>query len=355
MQALILAGGKGARLEPLTSDTPKPVVPVGNKPFLATQIQLLKSIGITDIILSLNYNPFAIKEILGDGSALGVRISYLIEPAPMGTAGGYKFAEKSIQSTTIVLNGDILTDIDLHELVRQHKKYDSAATIVLAEVENPAAYGLVEVGENHRISKFLEKPDVDYIERLKINTINAGIYILEPKILSYIPERENYSFEYQLFPDLLRRKENFRAFVAARNYWLDIGTPQRYLQAHHDLITGKIKNFQIYRDSKFESSEKSEIDDISLIDEGCVISAGAKIINSVLGRDVFIGENSIVQNSVIWSRTKIDSRSHILDSIIGNDCRIGKNVSLSKGAVLGSNTRMDSNPLVLNKGAFTRC
>jgi mannose-1-phosphate guanylyltransferase len=341
MQALILAGGRGTRLDPLTQDTPKPVIPVGNKPFIETQIQLLKSSGIRDIILSLNYQPSAIQKILGDGSALGVNLRYLIEPYPMGTAGGYKFAESMIESTTIVLNGDILTDINLQSVIEHHQKYNSAATIVLTKVKNPATYGLVEVGENNKVSKFLEKPDPDYIQQLNINTINAGIYLLEPEILSYIPEKENYSFEYQLFPKLLNRNENFQAFVASDNYWLDIGTPERYLKAHHDLLMGRIKNFQINRYHKSGASEKSEIDEISLIDDGSVIEPGAKIINSVLGKDVFIGEDTIIQNSVIWSRTKINSQSTVLDSIIGNDCRIEKHVLLRKGTILGNNSILD--------------
>ncbi len=338
MQALILAGGEGTRLRPLTLNTPKPIVPIGNEPFLWRQIQALKSAGVTDITLSTGYQPLAIEKALGDGAACGVRLRYLVEPAPLGTAGAYKFAERFLKTTTLVLNGDILTDIDLSAVAAQHRKSAAAATIVLTEVENPAAYGLVEVGENNEVLRFLEKPQPDEISRININTINAGIYILEPKVLDGIPKNENYSFEYGVFPGLLKKGENFRAFVARDAYWLDIGTPQRYLQAHCDLMSGKIRNFEINRAGRFDQSADAEIDDKSCIADGCVIKPKAKIINSVLGKGVIIEENSIVRNSVIWSGTRVNSCTNVFDSIIGSDCHIGNNVLLNNGAVLGDKT-----------------
>lgn len=338
MQALILAGGKGTRLRPLTENTPKPIVPIGNEPFLLRQIQSLKNAGVTEIILSTGYQPLAIKKALGDGSDYGVSLKYLVEPEPLGTAGAYKFAERFLHTSTIVLNGDILTDIDLNEVAAQHRRYDSTATIVLTPVDNPSAYGLVETDNESRVLRFLEKPKAEELAKININTINAGIYVLEPKVLDYIPAGENHSFEYQLFPCLLENRENFHAFIAKDNYWLDIGTPQRYLQAHHDLIAGKIKNLQITKGNKFRRSNEAEIDGRSWIAEDCVIKPRAKVINSVLGSGVVIEENSVVRNSVIWSGTKVSSHSSVVDSIIGKNCRIGQNVLLAPGAVLGDQT-----------------
>ena len=186
----------------------------------------------------------------------------------------------------------------------------------------------------------MEKPKLDEINELNINTINAGIYIFEPKVLDLIPKDPNYSFEYQLFPDLLNRKEKFYAFVASDNYWLDIGTLPRYLQAHHDLMRGKIKNFQVERNNKFYVANSAEIDELSCLADGCVIEKGAKIINSILGKDVVIEKDAIVQNSVIWSRTKVFEHASINDSIIGSDCRIGKNVFVTNDSVLGDATVM---------------
>jgi mannose-1-phosphate guanylyltransferase len=262
----------------LTLNIPKPIVPIGNEPFLLRQIQSLKSAGVTDITLSTGYQPSAIEKALGDGSRYGVHLRYLVEPVPMGTAGAYKFAEEFLKTTTIVLNGDILTDIDLREVFAQHRKQAATATIVLTPVDNPSAYGLVETDSENRVLRFLEKPKVDELQKININTINAGIYILEPKVLDYIPTGENYSFEYQLFPGLLAREENFRAFVASDNYWLDIGTPQRYLQAHFDLISGRIKNVLLNKDNNFEMSADAEIDANSYIAEGCVIKPRAKVV-----------------------------------------------------------------------------
>lgn len=346
MQALILAGGLGTRLRPLTLNTPKPIVPIGNQPFLLRQIESLKMAGVTNITLSLNYQPSAIEKLLGDGSEFGVNLRYLIEPSPMGTAGAYKFAEKFLEETTIVLNGDILTDIDLQTVTDKHRKDNALATIVLTPVENPSAYGLVQVSDNSDILRFLEKPSLEEIERLKINTINAGIYIFEPSVLAYIPENESYSFEYQLFPDLLRNKEKFQAFVANNNYWLDIGTTQRYLQANQDLISGKIKNSQGLKRSNLDVSDSAEIDEKSSLADGSVIKSGAKIVNSILGCNVAIGENTTVKNSVIWAGTTIDSDSVIADSIVGYNCRIGKNVLLQDGCVLGDESILTD---------FTKC
>ncbi len=206
MQALILAGGKGTRLRPLTVYTPKPIVPICNRPFLLYQIDTLRRAGITDITLSLSYQPDKIEQLLGDGSAHGVKLKYTVEPQPMGTAGAYKFAEDLIREPTVVFNGDILTDLDLKAVIREHSDRQATATVVLTPVENPSAYGLVETESDGRIRRFLEKPKADEIT---CNTINAGTYILEPKVLDLIPTGETHSFEYGLFPELLKRNETF--------------------------------------------------------------------------------------------------------------------------------------------------
>jgi len=213
MQALILAGGKGTRLRPLTLYTPKPIVPICNRPFLLYQIDTLRRAGITDITLSLSYQPHKIEQLLGDGSDHGVNLKYTVEPQPMGTAGAYKYAENLIREPTVVFNGDILTDLDLKTVIREHRERKAVATIVLTPVENPSAYGLVETEEDGRIRRFLEKPKADEIT---VKTINAGSYVLEPGVLDLVPEGENYSFEYGLFPKLLMMKEPFFAHIPQR-------------------------------------------------------------------------------------------------------------------------------------------
>ncbi|MGH9903232.1 MAG: sugar phosphate nucleotidyltransferase, partial [Pyrinomonadaceae bacterium] len=296
MQALILAGGKGTRLRPLTVYTPKPVVPICNRPFLLYQIDTLRRAGIKNITLSLSYQPLKIEQQLGTGSDYGVQISYTVEPQPMGTAGAYKFAEELIREPTVVFNGDILTDLDLEAVISQHNERKAAATIVLTPVENPSSYGLVETEGDGRVRRFLEKPKADEIS---VNTINAGTYVLEPHVLDFIPAGENYSFEYGLFPDLLRRGEQFFAHVPEKAYWIDIGTPARYLQAHHDLLEGRVGGIELpERRGNFDSATAAEIDRQSIIADGCTIKPGAQVINSVLGPGCHIEEKARVENSV---------------------------------------------------------
>jgi NDP-sugar pyrophosphorylase family protein len=213
MQALILAGGKGTRLRPLTVYMPKPIVPVLNRPFLLYQIEILRRAGIKDITLSLSYQPDKIEDLLGDGLDYGVNLRYVIEPIPLGTGGAYKFAANRISETTIVLNGDILTDLDVFKVIGFHQQKRAEATIVLTPVENPSAYGLVETDDESKVLQFLEKPKPEELGGLKTKNINAGIYILEPSVLDMIPENENYSFEYNVFPNLLNQQKSFYGFV----------------------------------------------------------------------------------------------------------------------------------------------
>jgi mannose-1-phosphate guanylyltransferase len=340
MQALILAGGKGTRLRPLTVYTPKPIVSVLNRPFLIYQLEILRRAGVKDIVLSLNYQPDKIEHLLGDGSQFGVNLRYITEPSPMGTAGAYKYAAKEIRETTIVLNGDVLTDLDITAVIEAHKNKQAEATIVLTPVENPAAYGLVGTENNLRIKHFLEKPSPEELSTLTTKNINAGIYIIEPSVLDLIPGGENYSFEYKLFPDLLAGERSFYGFVMDKNYWQDIGTPKSYLQAHHDFLSGKIVGFDIDRTAKNDVSHIANVDKTSVLAEDCVIKPNAKIINSVIGKGVQIEERTVIENSVIHPHTRITSGSQVRGAIIGRSCYIGKNCIISEGAVLGDKTSL---------------
>ena len=340
MQALILAGGKGTRLRPLTVYTPKPIVPVLNRPFLTYQIELLRRAGIENITLSLNYQPDKIEQVLGDGSGYGVNLKFVTEPSPMGTGGAYKFAADSIRETTIVFNGDILTDVNISEVIEFHRQKKAEATIVLTPVENPSAYGLVETDGEGRVLRFLEKPKAEELAGLTTKDINAGIYVLEPGVLDLIPKGENSSFEYNVFPDLLAREKSFYAFILDGNYWRDIGNPKSYLNAHHDFLNGKIKNFKIGKTTDFEVATAAVVDKSSIIGAGCVIKPNARIFNSVIGEGVHVEEKAIIENSVIWSHTRISSSAQIKDAVIGRGCHIGRNVSISENSVLGDKTSL---------------
>lgn len=335
MHALILAGGKGTRLRPLTVYTPKPIVPVINKPFLLYQIEILRKAGIREITLSLSYQPGKIEQVLGDGSEYGVKLHFITEPSPMGTAGAYKFAAAALRSTTIVLNGDVLTDVDVSTILKHHKEKRAEATIALAPVENPSAYGLVETGPNGEVLRFREKPTPEELSELDINTINAGIYVLEPSILEMIPKDENRSFEYHVFPDILAGDKPFFAFNLETSYWRDIGTPESYLQAHHDFLAGRIKGFEIGRSAESDISPTAFIDDASVIAEDCTIKPNSRIVNSVIGAGVYIDEKAVIENSVIWSHTRISTQAEIRDSVIARGCHIGRNTVVSDGSVLG--------------------
>jgi mannose-1-phosphate guanylyltransferase len=332
MQALILAGGKGTRLRPLTMHTPKPIVPIANRPFLLYQIELLKRADVRDVILSLSYQPQKIEDRLGDGTDYDVRISYTVEATPLGTAGAYRNAQGFIKETTVVFNGDVLTDIDLNDVIRTHRERQATATIVLAPVANPTAYGLVETSEEGRVRRFLEKPKP---EEVTCDTINAGIYILEPKVLDYVPEGEPFMFEYGVFPRLLEQREAFFAYIY-RGYWRDIGTSASYLQANLDVMADRVEllpRLPAERGEKFDAT--AEIDSLSIISPTCTVKAGAQIINSAVGRNCFIEERARIENSVVRSSTRIGPSSVVRGAVVGRGCHIGRASVVTEGSVLG--------------------
>ncbi|HIC58376.1 MAG TPA: nucleotidyltransferase family protein, partial [Acidobacteria bacterium] len=241
MKAILLAGGFGTRLRPLTLNTPKPVVPIFDRPFLYHQIDLLRQVPeIDEVILSLNYRPERIQEIVGHGENAGLPIRYVVEPKPLGTGGAVRYAEPYLDGTTIVFNGDVLTETDLCAVVDYHRSNNAKATIVLTPVDNPSAYGLVETDLNGNVRRFLEKPDPNEIT---CNTINAGIYVLEPDTFDRIPTGAHYSIERRYFPSLIEQQETFVAYVD-NGYWLDIGTPDKYLQGHRDILDGRCQSGQ---------------------------------------------------------------------------------------------------------------
>ena len=236
MKAILLAGGKGTRLRPLTLHTPKPIVPIFQRPFLHYQIDLLKQVpDIDEVILSLNYQPRRIEEVFGDGSDAGIKIRYVVEPSPLGTGGAIRYAGESLTDSVVVFNGDVLTQIDLAAVLRLHRERRAKATIVLTPVDNPSAYGLVETDADGNVRRFLEKPKEDEIT---CDTINAGIYVLEPDTFDRIPKDTAWSIERSYFPSLVERGETFVAFTS-RGYWIDIGTPEKYVQVHRDIMDGR--------------------------------------------------------------------------------------------------------------------
>jgi NDP-sugar pyrophosphorylase family protein len=344
MKAILLAGGKGTRLRPLTIHTPKPIVPIFDRPFLHYQLDLLKQVAeIDEVILSLNYQPRRIEEIFGDGSESGLGIRYVVEPVPLGTAGAVRYAGESLRESVVVFNGDVLTGIDLASVIRLHRDRKAKATIVLTPVENPSAYGLVETAPDGRILRFLEKPKADEIT---CNTINAGIYVLEPDTFDRIPKDTPWSIERSFFPSLVDRQETFVAYIH-RGYWIDIGTPEKYVQVHRDMFDGKFTGGSftgvdlthplVAADARIDDGARLE--PACFVDSGAHIKAGAVIGRySVIGRGAVVEEHAQVNGSIIWPNTRIGEHAVVENAILARSCHVGRNCLVGEGAVLGDKT-----------------
>lgn len=346
MKAILLAGGKGTRLRPLTIHTPKPIVPIFNRPFLHYQLDLLKQVPeIDEVILSLNYQPRRIEEIFGDGSGLGVSIRYVVEPAPLGTAGAVRYAGDQLTESVVVFNGDVLTQIDLAAVIRLHRERQAKATIVLTPVDNPTAYGLVETDAEGNVSRFLEKPKP---EEITTNNINAGIYVLEPDTFDRIPKDVAWSIERSYFPSLVERKETFVAYVY-NGYWIDIGTPEKYTQVHRDIMDGRYAaapfldlpepRRAIAADARIE--EGAVVDGPCFIDEGVLIKAGARVgPYSVIGRQTQVEEDARIDGAIVWPNCRVSRDASIRNAIVGRNCHVGRHVTVDGGAVLGDKTTL---------------
>ncbi len=336
----MLAGGKGTRLRPLTIHTPKPIVPIFERPFLHYQLDLLKQIPeIDEVILSLNYQPRRIEEIFGDGSASGISIRYVVEPAPLGTGGAVRYAGDTLRESVVVFNGDVMTQVDLAAVIRMHRERKAKATIVLTPVENPSAYGLVETDSTGSVLRFLEKPSPDEIT---CNTINAGIYVLEPDTFDRIPKDTPWSIERSFFPSLIERGETFVAYTDP-GYWIDIGTPEKYTQVHRDIMDGR------YRTAPFSGapaeiwvSPQARIEDGAVlegpcfIDEGAVVKCGARIgAYTVIGRHSHVEEHASVERSIVWANCRISQEAVVRRSILGRHCHIGRSSTVDGDTVLG--------------------
>jgi len=334
IKALILAGGKGARLRPLALNIPKPIVPLANIPFLFYQIDRIKRADITEIILSLSYQPRKITDIFGDGRQYGVTMRYTHEDLPLGTAGAFKAAENLIDDTTIVLNGDVLTNVDLLEILRFHREKKAEATIVTVRVMNPSGYGLVEAKPDGRIIRFTEKPPEDEVTG---DTINAGIYILERRTLDRISIGGAKSFERELFPAMAKEEAQIFAYPM-RGFWQDVGSPSKYLEACFGVISGRVQ-LPLYPHNSclLNDWEKSRIsiDAFSTLDGKCVIKPGVSIENSILGEGCRVEEGARIKDSVIWSGTRVLPGARIERSIVGRQCYIGEGARLRPGTVLG--------------------
>ena len=331
MKAIILVGGLGTRLRPLTCDTPKSLVPILGTPFIEHMLKWLMKYGVHEVILTLSHLAPAIQQYLGDGQSIGMKIRYIQEPSPLGTAGAVGNAALSIDEPFLVLNGDIFTEIDISEMQALHKHKGATATIALTPVENPSAYGLVKTNAEGFVLGFTEKPEVSAVND---NFINAGIYILEPEVLSLIPPGENYSFERGVFPDLVKEKKTFFAYSSS-SYWIDIGTPEKYTQLNRDILAGLVGNFgfgdghEIVVSGDAGINYEVKFEGPVYIDHFCRLAAGTNVVGpAILGKNCHIGADTVVTSSILWERIQIGSNSRVTNSIVASDCTIGHNCHL---------------------------
>lgn len=354
MKAVIIAGGSGTRLRPLTYNTPKPMVPLFDKPFLQHQLEWLRRQGITDVIINLHYLSDTIADFFGDGAGLGMNLAYSLEAQPMGTAGAVKGAEAHFDGDPlIVINGDILTDVSLTRLLEHHREKRAQATLMMLRVTDPTAYGLIFTDGDGRIIRFLEKPSWD---EATVDTVNAGIYVLSPEVFKYVPDNEAFSFERGLFPLLLKLDATVCG-VTTGAYWLDIGSPAKYLQAHLDILMGRVQ-VELAAQRNADGvwlAQGTDIDPSAEIRGPAYIGAGARIRKracirefSVVGNGVTIDDRATIERALIGRGSTIGEDAQLSHCIVGQRCQVGAasklghQLVLADDSVLGRGTQLSA-------------
>ena len=353
MQAVIMAGGFGTRLRPITCSIPKPMASVANKPMLEHIIELLKKYDFTDLTMMLYYQPEIIKNYFKDGKDFGVSIKYLRPDGDLGTAGSVGFAKNNITGTFVVISGDVLTDFNIEKAIKFHKQKKAIATMVLTRVQNPLQFGVVITDKDGRVERFLEKPSWGEVFS---DTINTGIYILEPEVFDYIPENKDVDFSKNLFPQLLKDKKPLYGYIAD-GYWKDIGNHDEYRFAHYDILDGKVKinvagtkkiingkTVIIGKDSVIE--DDVIIDNNVIIGDNTVIKSGSKIGESVIGSNVVIEKNSLILGSVIWDNVNIGAKASLKEVVIGYSTTLGKGASVQVGSIIADECNIGANATI---------
>ena len=347
MKALLLIGGKGTRLRPFTCKTPKPLLPVVNRPFLDYQLEILKRHGVREAILCTAYRPHEFRRAFADRRAGGPSIRFLAEPTPMGTGGAVRNAESLIDDTVLVLNGDILNTLDLGAFLRAHRKARADASIALTRVKDPTLYGLVETGEDGMVRRFLEKPSWDEIT---CNTINAGAYLFEPDVVALIPPGMPYSLERGLFPALLHKGRRVLGYVTP-GYWMDIGTVEKYLQVHLDILGGATpfaphglkRRGSLWLGASARVGEDVAHEGPGPVAVGPRTSIGdfARLAGSVsLGAGCAVGRGAWLEDCVVLDGARIGEGAQLKRCVIGRRCRVGAHACVGPGGALGDGSAL---------------
>lgn len=342
MKAVIMAGGEGTRLRPLTCNIPKPMVPIVNRPMMEHILNLLKHHQITEIANTLWYLPDAIKNYFGDGSPYNVSMHYYLEDKPLGTAGSVKNAQSFLDQSFIVVSGDSLTDIDLSKAIAFHRQKQALATLVLTRVDNPLNYGVVITDEEGRITQFLEKPAWSEVFS---DTVNTGIYILEPEVLAEIPQNEKYDFSKNLFPQLLTNKAPLYGYVA-EGYWSDIGNLDVYRQAQQDCLDQKIKidlsqpdRPGVWIENDTSISEDVEIQRPVYIGKGVNISSNCFLgAYSIIGDYCQLAAKVSIKRSTLWQGIQIGRETQLRGAILANNVHLDSKIQAYEGSVIGEKT-----------------
>ncbi len=344
MKAVLMAGGFGTRIQPLTINLPKPMIPLINRPIMLHIIELLKKHGITELVLLLYHQPMTIKNFFGDGSEFGVHISYVTPLEDFGTAGAVKAAAKYLDERFLVISGDLLTDFDLSQALRFHDENNAKATITLTSVSDPLQFGVVITDKNGRITKFLEKPGWGEVFS---DTINTGIYVLEPEVLDLIPEGENRDWAKDVFPRMLA--ENAPLYgCTLKGYWADIGNTDAYLEASHDICGHKVEvsiveptdgpSLRIGNEAQVSAESRGELSGLVVLGENTQIRGKAKLKNSIIGRNCIIEEGVELDGAVIWDNVYVKQGCKIHGAVLGHNVRVGSKVKIDEGGVIGDGT-----------------
>jgi len=362
-QAVVLVGGEGTRLRPITSRVPKPVVPLVGRPFVGYILENLARHGVSQAVFSAGYLAHALEAAIGDGARYGLSVRYVFEDRPLGTAGAIKNAESELgDGCLFAFNGDVLTDVDLSAMIGFHRDRGGLATILLTRVDDPRRYGLVEIAGDGRVQRFLEKPGAEYAVPAHGALINAGVYVLEHEVLATIAPDRPTSIERDVFPGLAEAGALY-AFVGDA-YWRDIGTPDSYLQAHFDLLQRTLTTsvaadvgesyLYVAPDVVMAPGARvvppahiaggttiapgARVGPLAVVGAGCRIGEGSEVVESVLQDNVTVGVHSRVGRSVVGQRASIGDESAVLDAVVGDGCRIGGDNVVANGCSLFPDT-----------------
>ncbi len=349
MQALILAGGEGTRLRPLTTTVPKPVVPLVDRPFIAFMLDWLRSHEVHDIVMSCGHMASGVRNVLGDGSAFGVMLRYVEEPQPLGTGGALKYAAPLLEDRFLMLNGDVLTDIDLSAQLAQHERTGARATLALTPVEDPSAYGLVRTADGGEVTEFVEKPAPDQIDT---RNISAGAYVLERSVLDLLEEDQPASIERDVFPRLVGN--GLYGFVSD-GYWLDIGTPERYLEGTFDILEGTVGTSVRDRMGGGYLCIEDNVENAgrvippALVESGCRIGENVRVGGRVvLEHGVTIGERTTIERAVVMQGAEIGRDCSLSGCIVGGGVRLGDGCTVDGMSVLGEGVTVGDGNMISN-------